>query len=115
MRYSIFPLPSNLNAYLPAPSTRITDRYGHLLYEIVGPGGRRVTVPLAQIPPALSQATIAAEDNSFYHNPGVDPRAILRSFLLDARLGRAAYGGSTITQQLVAPSCSPPPSASNAP
>lgn len=97
----IYPLPSNLNAYLPAPSTRILDRYGRLLYEVVGPGGRRVTVPLGQIPPSLRQATIAAEDHSFYQNPGIDPRAILRSFLLDAHLGRAAYGGSTITQQLV--------------
>src|SRR5206468_1049066 len=97
----IFPLPTNLNAYLPAPSTRITDRTGQLLYEVIGPGGRRATAPLSSIPPALRQATIAAEDASFYRNPGIDPGAIARSLLLDARLGRAAYGGSTLTQQLV--------------
>jgi 1A family penicillin-binding protein len=96
-----FPLPSNLNAYLPAPSTRIYDRQGHLLYQMLGPGGDRVIVPLSQIPPALRQATIAIEDNSFYHNPGIDPGAILRSLLLDVQQGRPAYGGSTITQQLV--------------
>lgn len=97
----IYPLPDDLNAYVPAPSTRILDRNGRLLYEIVGPGGRRTVVPLAHIPIALQQATLAAEDNSFYRNPGVDPGAIVRSLLLDARLGRAAYGGSTLTQQLV--------------
>lgn len=97
----IYPLPSDLNAYIPAPSTRIFDRHGQLLYEFVGPGGRRTTLPLATIPPALRQATLAAEDATFYRNPGIDPLAIARSLLLDARLGRAAYGGSTITQQLV--------------
>ncbi|MGH2410854.1 MAG: transglycosylase domain-containing protein [Chloroflexota bacterium] len=99
--FLIYPLPSNLNPYVPAPSTRIYDRHGRLLYEVVGPGGRRVIEPLSSIPLALRQATIAAEDQSFYHNPGIDPGAIVRSFFLDARLGRAAYGGSTITQQLV--------------
>ena len=97
----VYPLPSDLNAYIPAPSTRIFDRHGQLLYEFVGPGGRRTTLPLAAIPPALRQATLAAEDATFYRNPGIDPLAIARSLLLDARLGRAAYGGSTITQQLV--------------
>jgi 1A family penicillin-binding protein len=99
--FHVYPLPNDLNAYVPAPSTRIMDRNGNLLYEIVGPGGRRVTVPLSGIPVALRQATIAAEDASFYHNPGIDPTAILRSVLLDARLAQPAYGGSTITQQLV--------------
>ena len=97
----VFPLPDNLNAYVPAPSTRILDRNGKVLFEVVGPGGRRVTVPLNHIPPALRQATIAAEDASFYHNPGIDVGGIVRSLLLDARLQAPAYGGSTITQQLV--------------
>ena len=104
----IYPLPSNLNAYVPAPSTRILDRNGQLLYEVVGPGGRRATVGLDQIPLALRQATVAAEDVSFYRNPGIDPGAILRSLLLDARLGQTAYGGSTITQQLVRTILLPP-------
>lgn len=98
---AIYPLPGNLNAYVPEPSTRIYDRYERLLYEIVGPGGRRATVPLAGIPLALRQATIAAEDDTFYHNPGIDPLAILRSAWLDIRSGQPEYGGSTITQQLV--------------
>ena len=97
----IYPLPGNLNSYLPAPSTRILDRNGNVLFEVVGPSGRRVTVPLARIPLALRQATIAAEDASFYRNPGIDVGGVVRSFLLDARLEAPAYGGSTITQQLV--------------
>ena len=106
--FLIYPLPGNLNAYVPAPSTRIMDRNGNLLYEIVGPGGRRVTVPLSAIPASLRQATVAAEDESFYSNPGIDLGAMVRSLFLDVRLESPAYGGSTITQQLVRTILLPP-------
>ncbi len=99
--FCIYPLPGNLNAFVPAPSTRILDRHGNLLYEIIGPGGRRMTVPLTSIPVALREGTIAAEDASFYSNPGIDLGAMARSLFLDARLESPAFGGSTITQQLV--------------
>ncbi len=86
-----------------AQSTKIFDRNGELLYEIFDPnGGRRTVVPISQIPLALKQATIATEDPSFYTNPGVDARGVLRALYYLILTGKpAAGGGSTITQQLV--------------
>src|SRR5262249_28322996 len=52
------------------------------------------------IPLALRQAAIAVEDASFYQNPGVDLRGILRAVWTDLRSASLAAGGSTITQQL---------------
>ncbi len=103
LAYALTPLPSlsAAEAALPAPDTRILDRHGALIADLPRGGVRHETVPFSLFPLTLRQATIAAEDASFYQNAGVDPLGILRAALLDARLDRAAYGGSTITQQLV--------------
>lgn len=83
-------------------STRIYDRNGVLLYEIMDPtGGRRTVVPLQRIPLVVRQATIATEDPTFYANPGVNPLSIARAFWQNLREGDIASGASTITQQLV--------------
>lgn len=70
--------------------------------EIVGPvqANSRIPVPIAQVPLALQNATVATEDASFYRNFGIDPLAILRAALVDLRAQRIVEGGSTITQQL---------------
>src|SRR5512138_1307476 len=61
-------------------TTRILDRNGNSLYEILDPSaGRRTYVPLNQISPVLVAATIATEDSGFYSHPGFDPIAILRA------------------------------------
>ncbi|OEV27130.1 penicillin-binding protein, partial [Streptomyces nanshensis] len=69
---------------------------------VVAGGGdqNRQIVPLAQIPKSMQNAVIAAENESFYEDPGVDPVGIVRA------VGRMALGGdtqsgSTITQQYV--------------
>ena len=67
------PSPQTLYERTSVPSTKIFDRNGRLLYEIMDPhGGRHSPVALSEIPLALRQATIATEDATFYHNPGVD-------------------------------------------
>ena len=84
-----------------APTTILYDRHGRVLYEIMDPhGGRQQPVRLAEIPAYLQQATIATEDASFYQNPGVDARAILRAIWINLRGGEVLSGGSTVTQQL---------------
>jgi penicillin-binding protein 1C len=86
---------------LAAPSLRITDRNGKLLYDsIAAEGGRNIPIPLASIPLALQQATISTEDNTFYQNPGVDVMGILRALWIDLHGGETLAGGSTITQQV---------------
>ena len=95
------PSPDQLYQRATAPSTRIYDRHGRLLYEILDPhGGAHSPVPLADVPPACRDATIATEDASFYHNPGVDLWAIVRALWINLRGGEVLSGGSTITQQL---------------
>jgi membrane peptidoglycan carboxypeptidase len=81
--------------------TRITDRNGRLLYEIIDPkGGRHTAVQLARIPVPLRQATIATEDRNFYSTPGVDVEGVLRALWINLQGGEVRAGGSTITQQV---------------
>jgi penicillin-binding protein 1C len=82
-------------------TTRILDRNGNSLYEILDPNaGRRTYVPLEQISPVLIAATIATEDQEFYNHPGFDPAAILRALWQNYRTNGQGGGASTITQQL---------------
>jgi 1A family penicillin-binding protein len=95
------PTPERLRADAEIGNTRILDRRGHILYEVPNSlSGRHRPVALDEIPLALQQATIAIEDNSFYTNPGVDPRGIIRALWINLRRGDIVAGGSTITQQL---------------
>lgn len=82
-------------------TTRIYDRNGQLLYEIIDPSaGRRTFVPLNRISPYLIAATIATEDQGFYSHPGFDLFAIVRAFYQNLQSGETVSGASTITQQL---------------
>ncbi len=95
------PTPERLRGRAALGNTRILDRRGRLLYELPDPlSGRQRPVAIDEIPLALRQATIAVEDASFYQNPGVDLRGILRAAWTDLHSGSLAAGGSTITQQL---------------
>ena len=82
-------------------TTRILDRNGNLLYEILDPNaGRRTYVPLEKISPNVVAATIATEDKDFYSHPGFDFWAIVRAFWQNYTTGGQGGGASTITQQL---------------
>jgi penicillin-binding protein 1C len=82
-------------------TTRILDRNGNPLYEILDPSaGRRTYVTLDKISPALVAATIATEDKDFYEHPGFDAGAIIRALWENYRTGGQGGGASTITQQL---------------
>ncbi len=82
-------------------SSKIYDRNGALLYEVIDPqGGRRTHVALERISPYLQQATIATEDADFYRHPGFDPIAMLKMIRRNLVAGEIVSGGSTITQQL---------------
>jgi penicillin-binding protein 1A len=60
----------------------------------------RQDVPLAEIPEHLQHAFIAIEDHRFYRHPGVDPIALGRAVVRNAREPGTVEGGSTLTQQL---------------
>ena len=95
---SINDLPENL----ADPSIRITDRYGHILFEVIDQTlGSNTPVTLNSIPDYLKLATIATEDQNFYQNPGVDLKGIIRAFWINFKGGDTLAGGSTVTQQVV--------------
>ncbi|MEO8082393.1 MAG: transglycosylase domain-containing protein [Ardenticatenales bacterium] len=78
----------------------IVDRYGRPIAESAK-NGYRVWLPLSGMPEAVRQAVIATEDRTFYHNGGVDKRAVARAALQNASAGGTVSGASTITMQLV--------------
>jgi len=81
-------------------STLIYDREENLLYTIHGEENRESLDSLDQIAPSLVDATIAIEDDNFYHHIGIDIPALAKAFLSQLGIG-TPRGGSTITQQLV--------------
>jgi penicillin-binding protein 1C len=98
------PLPSvaEVRARVAAGNTRILDRSGQLLYEVPdSDGAYRTVVPLDAIPLWLRRATIAIEDENFYHNSGFELSGMIRALWSNLRSGAIVAGGSTITQQVV--------------
>ncbi|MCB9443556.1 MAG: transglycosylase domain-containing protein [Ardenticatenaceae bacterium] len=99
--FADLPAPAEISSRLVMPSVRIVDREERPLYDILDSEyGRQTSLPLDQIPLTLQQATIATEDQNFYHNPGVDVTGILRALWINLRGGEVLAGGSTITQQV---------------
>lgn len=95
------PAPEQLRIKAASGNTRVLDRNGTLLYEQPDPlSGRHRPVSLAAIATPLQQATLAIEDASFYSNPGIDLRGIIRAVRNNLQSGAVVAGGSTITQQL---------------
>ena len=92
-----------LQAGLALPSSRIYDRNGRLLYEIIADtehGGLNTAIPLNDIPQHCRDAVIAIEDADFYRHPGVDIEGIARALWINLQGGEVLAGGSTITQQV---------------
>ncbi len=80
---------------------RFFDRNGSLLFELRTVEQRR-WLAYSELPPAIVNATITVEDDSFWTNPGFDPTAIVAALLNNYRNQDARpVGASTITQQLV--------------
>jgi membrane peptidoglycan carboxypeptidase len=96
--YLVFAVPSPDDAVNNQVATvSFTD--GRQLARLVPEEGNRVKVPLDQVPLHVRHAVLAAEDRSFYTNPGFDVTGILRAVWNQLRGGSG--GGSTITQQFV--------------
>ncbi len=96
-------LPSvdGLKSYQPPVMSRIYAGNGQLIAELASE--RRIYVPYSAIPDRLQAAFIAAEDQNFWTNPGIDPLAIIRAGVWDLMhmdSGRRPLGASTITQQV---------------
>jgi len=60
----------------------------------------RLPTTTQNVDPRFVQTLIATEDRRFWQMPGIDPVALIRAGLEDARAGRVVSGGSTITMQV---------------
>ncbi|THF62964.1 penicillin-binding protein 1A [Pseudothauera nasutitermitis] len=93
-------LPSleTLTDYRPRIPLRVFTADGHLLGEFGEE--RRSVVRIADVPPMLRQAILAAEDERFYEHHGIDPVGIARAALANLTSGGRGQGASTITMQV---------------
>lgn len=82
---------------MEAAST-IYDRNGKLIGKLFIQN--REPIPASQIPKAMMNALVSAEDARFYEDNGVDFYGMARAALTNWRSGRIRQGASTITQQL---------------
>ena len=61
----------------------------------------RELVPLRDVSKAAQHAVLAAEQRTYWTDPGVSPKGIVRAAWANLRGGGISQGGSTITQQYV--------------
>lgn len=80
------------------PNVKILDVNGNLIANRGTTGGESVS--LHDMSPYIPQAVVAIEDRRFYSHFGVDPIGLARAVVTNITKGRAAQGGSTLTQQL---------------
>jgi penicillin-binding protein 1A len=73
----------------------VEGRYAFTIYQ-----EQRIDVPLERVSQHLIRAIVAVEDQRFYDHGGVDVVRVAGAALTNVRRGRAAQGGSTLTQQL---------------
>ncbi|MFZ5779208.1 MAG: penicillin-binding protein 1A [Pseudomonadota bacterium] len=85
--------------YQPAISSRLYAADGRLLAEYARE--KRVFVPAEAMPKRVLEAFVAAEDQRFFHHPGVDIVGVLRAVIANlANPGKRPEGASGITQQV---------------
>ncbi|MBV6459274.1 MAG: Monofunctional biosynthetic peptidoglycan transglycosylase [Fimbriimonadaceae bacterium] len=95
---ALLPTLPDVMTQLAKQPTKILSGDGKVLFTISTEYRRPVKI--ADVPKVVIDATLAAEDKRFYSHSGVDSIALMRTLLTNAREGRVAQGGSTLTMQL---------------
>lgn len=90
---------SVLQYYAPVETTEIYDDKGQLLMKLHDEENRKL-IKLAQVPPHVQKAVLAAEDSRFYEHKGVDFIGLGRAVAANLERKALVQGGSTITQQV---------------
>src|SRR3954467_4610083 len=99
LAYPNLPELNALTAYQPKIPLRIYTAEGVLIGEFGEE--RRAVVSIGEVPAALKNAIIAAEDERFYEHAGIDYLGVLRAAYANlAAGGRTRQGASTITMQV---------------
>lgn len=95
----LFPAPELADTVISQPAT-ITFSDGQPMATLRPDGaGNRIKIGLDRVPQHVQQAVLAAEDRSFFSNPGYDLFGIVRA-AWNQFTGKGG-GGSTITQQYI--------------
>ncbi len=92
------PTVEGLRHYRPKGVTRVLSADGRVVGEFFEE--QRYVLAPEELPERVVHAFVDAEDASFFQHRGVDPIGILRAAFRNIQEGRAAQGGSTITQQV---------------
>ncbi|MBL8397630.1 MAG: penicillin-binding protein 1A [Candidatus Accumulibacter sp.] len=98
LTYPNLPSLEILTDYRPKMPLQIFTADGYLLGEFGEE--RRALVNIQDVPQAMKQAILAAEDDRFYQHRGVDTMGILRALYANLIGGGKRQGASTITQQV---------------
>jgi penicillin-binding protein 1A len=98
LAYPQLPSLEALTDYRPKIPLRVYTADGHLIGEFGEE--RRTLVRIGNLPPAMKQAILAAEDERFYQHPGIDTLGIVRAAYSNLVSGGKRQGASTITMQV---------------
>jgi penicillin-binding protein 1A len=98
LAYPNLPSLESLTDYQPKVPLRVYTIEG----ELIGEFGeeRRVLVDIKDVPPALTSAIIATEDERFYQHSGIDYIGVARAAYANLLTGGRRQGASTITMQV---------------
>ncbi|MDH3319672.1 MAG: PBP1A family penicillin-binding protein [Betaproteobacteria bacterium] len=98
LAYPNLPALDTLTDYQPKVPLRVYTAEG----ELIGEFGeeRRVLVDIKDVPAALTNAIVAAEDERFYQHAGIDYVGVARAAYANLLTGGRRQGASTITMQV---------------
>ena len=93
--YSTLPQLITVEDYKPLLSSDVYARGGEKIGELYSSKqGVRILTPYEDIPPLLTKAFLAAEDDSFFEHTGFNVMAILRAIWINTISGKRSQGAS---------------------
>ncbi len=98
LAYPNLPSLDALTDYKPKVPLRVYTVDGVLIGEFGEE--RRSVIAIADVPPIMKQAILAAEDERFYQHTGVDYQGVIRAAYSNLMSGGKRQGASTITMQV---------------
>ena len=82
-------------------SSFVYDVSGNQIAKLVTSNANRIYQTIDKIPEPVQKCFIAIEDKRFLEHNGIDPKGILRAFVVGMKSHDFNQGASTITQQLI--------------
>ncbi|TET47217.1 penicillin-binding protein 1C [candidate division TA06 bacterium] len=94
-----FPLPEK--RLFPPTSVLVLDRHEKPLRIFTSTDDMwRISAPLSEVSPHLTNAVVTVEDRWFRYHFGVNPFSLIRAAITNMKAGKIVTGGSTLTMQI---------------